>query len=415
MHLYYLLFFFYFFITCLGISRIQFVKNAGLSNEIVLSLFSIKILTGFIVGWISLKYMPSGDYWGLHKEGLLEWEVLVKDPKNFFNSILYNPYHHYNGFFDSVGSYWNDLKNNILIKILAVLNNFSQGNYYINSLFLNFFCFLGHIALYKIFISMYPTKKWGVIFGCFLLPSTLFFSSAIHKDLIVFTATAFFSYGLFFLNKKSNKKIQIAILILSAITLLFIRNYIILVLVPISIVFYYSNKFPNKTFKIHLIVFGILISAICFIHFLLPNHSPLLIISKKQFDFLQLPCSNTDLNMQILKPTFLDLFKNLPSALNHVFLRPSVFDKGNYFLWISKIELIIYQVAFLIYLCWFFIKSKKDPFFYYCIFFVFFVFLIIGFTIPNSGSIVRYRSLFFPYIITHFICTISRQNKQIIL
>jgi hypothetical protein len=260
---------------------------------------------------------------------------------------------------------------------------------------------------------MYPTKKWGVIFGCFLLPSTLFFSSAIHKDLIVFTATAFFSYGLFFLNKKSNKKIQIAILILSAITLLFIRNYIILVLVPISIGYYYSNKFQTKSFNVYLLVFGILFSAICFIHFLLPNYSPLLIISKKQFDFLQLPCANTELNMQILKPTFLDLFNNLPSALNHVFLRPSIFDKGNYFLCVSKIELIIYQFAFLIYLCWFFIQSKKDPFFYYCIFFVFFVFLIIGYTIPNTGSIVRYRSLFFPYLITHFICTISRKHKQI--
>lgn len=389
------------------------MKNAGLSNEIVLSLFSIKILAGLFVGWVSLKYMPSGDYWGLNKESLLEWEMLVKDPKNFFTDILFNPYHHYGGFFGSVGSYWNDLKNNILIKILAVLNNFSQGNYYINSLFLNFFCFLGHIALYKIFISIFPTKKWLIIIGCFLLPSTLFFSSAIHKDLIVFTATAFFSYAMFFLNKKSNKKIQIAILILSAITLLFIRNYIFLVLVPISIGFYFSNKFPNKTFKIYFMVFGILTSAVSFIHFLLPAYSPLLIISKKQFDFLQLPCANTELNMQILKPTFLDLFKNLPTALNHVFLKPSVFDRGNYFFSISKIELIIYQIAFLIYLCWFFIKSKKDPFFYYCILLVFFVFLIIGYTIPNTGSIVRYRSLFFPYIITYLICTISRKDKQI--
>ena len=91
--------------------------------------------------------------------------------------------------FSSCDSFWNDLKGNIIIKLVSVFNIFSRGDYYINSLFLiSRFLWACYIVqgVYKI----YPGRAVWVIIGCFLLPSTIYFSSGIHKDGMVFLMLA---------------------------------------------------------------------------------------------------------------------------------------------------------------------------------------------------------------------------------
>ena len=56
----------------------------------------------------------------------------------------------------------------------------------------------GLIALFKVLNSFFPNKKWAILFGIFLLPSTLFWCSGIHKDGIVFLSLMLVVYNVYF-------------------------------------------------------------------------------------------------------------------------------------------------------------------------------------------------------------------------
>jgi hypothetical protein len=195
----YLLFVVYLVILCWLLLRVPFIKNAGINNKALLALFIFKVIAGIAIGWIAIHiYGPGNDYWDVNDEAWKEYQLLLSDPGKYFSNIFTSGYDGgYSGMFSSMDSYWNDLKGNIIIKLVSVFNIFSRGDYYINSLFFNFLVFFAHIILYRIFIKIYSDRKWLVIIGCFLLPSTLYFTSGIHKDGLVFLLLAVLIYSVY--------------------------------------------------------------------------------------------------------------------------------------------------------------------------------------------------------------------------
>ena len=161
-----------------------FIKRSGINSKVVIGLFLFKIIAGIAIGWLSLHFYGTGnDYWDINTEARKEYQLLITDPGRYFTNIFTSDYPGgYSGVFSSFDSFWNDLKGNIIIKLVSLFNIFSRGNYYINSLFFNFLVFFGHVALYRVFTKVYPGRSMLVIIGCFLLPSMIYFSSGIHKD-----------------------------------------------------------------------------------------------------------------------------------------------------------------------------------------------------------------------------------------
>ncbi|MCX6292777.1 MAG: hypothetical protein NT127_00550, partial [Sphingobacteriales bacterium] len=105
-----------------------------MSSILIGLLFLYRIVGAISIGWISYKFAPQNDYWSLHNEGLLEFEILNSNPKLFLKGLLPVDFNaDINSVFSTTHSYWNELRNNIIIKLLAVLNFISFGNYYINS------------------------------------------------------------------------------------------------------------------------------------------------------------------------------------------------------------------------------------------------------------------------------------------
>lgn len=381
--------------------------------KLLVSLFILKAGAGLLIGWMSATYYPQGnDYWKLNRHGFEEYELLLKDPAKFFTSILYSPYdNNYGGFFSSVGSYWKDLANNCIIKILAVCNIVSRGNYYINSLFINFLGFFGHVALYQVFIHIFPSKKWLVILGCFLLPTTLYFSSGIHKDGIIFTMLCLFSYAIYFSVRQHFTTKRILLLLFSTLTILLIRNYVFFLLIPAAFALYLSSSQKN-VLKKFTILYAVLITLIILISLLIPSSSPLHILSAKQKDFTDLPVANSQLKMDTLQPDLSSFASNTPRAIEHALLRPYVWEFPGNFLMFPAIELLIFQLLFLLML----FKPENDPnvyrpFILFCFFFSLSLLLITGFIVPNAGSLVRYRSIYLPFIVIPILCNIRLKKK----
>ena len=138
MQLNYLLFAAYLIILCSLLLRVPFIKNTGISSGTLLGLFLIKIFAGIAIGWISIHIYGSGnDYWDTNDYAREEYELLQTNPFKYLINIFTSNYQEgYRGMFSSGDSYWNDLKGNIVIKLVSIFNIFSRGDYYITACFL---------------------------------------------------------------------------------------------------------------------------------------------------------------------------------------------------------------------------------------------------------------------------------------
>ena len=412
----FLSYFFFFLYACLGcwlIARIKFIRDAGLKPITVRVLFLIKILAGIALGWISVHFYGSqasdNDYWLMNEDGWKEYQLLLHHPKEYFSNIfLPSQYNHaYSGFFGSFKSYWNDLKNNIIAKIISVFDIFSQGNYYINSLFINFIGFFAHIALFRVFSNIYKGKNTALIIGCFLLPSCLYFSSGLHKDAIVFIALELFCFALYFsVNQKFTLK-RIIVLVICSIVLVLIRSYVIILIVPAALAYILSVKRKWPALLTFISVY--LIAGIAFftINKIVPAIDPPGILIQKQQDFAAgLLLSNngpakTAVPTEQLEPTFKSFAHNVPPALNHTLLRPYLTEQQSKAQLPLAVELFLYQLLWIIAIFYIFQKQlfKINPFILFGFFLTLSIYLNVGFIISNLGSIVRYRSLYLPFLI----------------
>ena len=373
-------------------------------------LFLAKIIAGLAIGWISYNlYNTGNDYWDVNREGWKEYQLLLSDPKEYFTNIFKSQYTQgYGGMFDSFQSFWNDLRNNIIIKFLSVCNIFSRGNYYINSLFFNFFCFLGHVAFYRVFIQIYKKQQLAVIACCFLLPSMLYFTSGVQKDGIVFTTLGFLSYTVFKSLRQNYFSKKNLLIILLALTVLFlIRSYVLLNVLPALIIWILVAKFKRPVFKSFAI--GYIILGLIFFNFNVKNINPLKTVTQKQADFFTLPAASTQIKLDTLYPNFKSFLYNAPQAYNHLLLRPYLTELPAKSLLPINIELVFYQLFFILFIVFKRKKEEKEtnPFILFGIFFTLTMFLFIGYIMPNLGSIIRYRSVYLPFLITPVICNIE--------
>ncbi len=412
----YLLFAFYLVILSSLILRVPFIKNAGIGSGTLLALFLLKILAGIAIGWIAIHiYGPGNDYWDNNDFAREEYQLLFSNPAKYFTNLFIPDGYTggYSGLFSSYNSFWNDLENNIVVKLVSLFNIFSRGNYYINSLFFNFIIFFGHVILYRLFTKMFCGRQVLAIIGCFLLPSTLYFSSGIHKDGLVFLMLAILLYSTYQSLQKSRFTIKRVLLIVVSFAFLFLlRNFIFFALLPAVGTWILIAKTKWSAVPVFAAVYLLCGLVVFNIDVLTGRIKPLAIITAKQTAYLKLGGAATQIPLTPLKPTFKSFAANAPQAFNHSFLRPYLWELPVKSILPLSIELFMYQ--FLIVLLIFFRRKDFDPsqklYVLFAIFFISSVFLIIGYIVPNLGSLVRYRSLYLPLIITPVLYFVNWQK-----
>ncbi len=375
----------------------------------VLLLFVIKISVGITGGLVSHFLMHDNtDQYGYTLQGLIEYDNLIHHPKKFFTDSLPSAYNNNLGeFFGSRNSFWNDVRNNILIKTIGVFNILSRGNYYINSLFFNFVGFFGHVALFKVFKHIFPKQHWAIIVGCFLLPSSLYFTSLIGKDMIVFTALGIFCYALYFSLENGFTKKKLVYILLSFICILLIRNFIAVILLPCALAWYVGSRYKIKPIKVFGSLFFLAFIGIVLSQFLQDKYDPLNIVVDKQQAFFSLGMAKSQYQNDTLQPTIKSFVTAAPTALRHSFLSPYPTEFDNIYLNGFAAEIILYIALALL---MFVFPNKKNglyPFIIFCFALALLIFLFSGYITTNAGALVRYRSIYFPLFITVILCKIK--------
>lgn len=383
------------------VSKLPFVKRSGIPGRQLLVFYSIRIISALILGWISFNFYPGGnDYWGLNEQGINEHHFLVNDPAGFFKDLFHTNYGNYSGLFGAVGTYWNDLKNILLGKFLAFCNFFSAGNYYLNAVIWNIIGFCGSVCFYRGWMVLHPASKRIAKVAAFLIPSTIYFSSGIHKDLIIFSLLGLFFYGMVRAGTNHRKYKYLFLFIISGILIFLIRNYLAVILFPLGLLYLISKRWKLNPY----IVFGTgaitAISAVIILHIWEPRFSVFRIIAERQEDFSELPPAGSDIQKPILKANTTVFFQHLPTALRDGYLRPVVWKAPLSLLGFAFEWMFIWLIALFYIFKW---KKKglgPDPaLLLFSLLLCCSLFLITGYIVNNLGAIVRYRSIYLPLLV----------------
>jgi len=199
------------------------------------------------------------------------------------------------------------------------------------------------------------------------------------------------------------------LLFISLTFIFLLRNFIFLSLVPALFAWILVAKTKWPAWIVFAVVY--LLGGLLFFNIdsVISKIKPLEIITSKQTEYLKLPKAATEIELTPLVPTFKSFVASTPQAMNHSLVRPYLWEMPVRSILPVSLELFIYQILFLLFI--FFrrsmIKHEQRPFLFFSLFFLLTVFLMIGFIAPNLGSLVRYRSLYLPLMITPFLCFID--------
>ena len=131
-------------------------------------------------------------------------------------------------------------------------------------------------------------------------------------------------------------------------------------------------------------------------------------VIKRKGEFAARDGGVTDLPMNELYPTVKSFLINLPQAFIHILFRPYLWEFPGMSVMLTALELLFYQGILVLFL---FFRNKKEKvvnnYNIYVFAFFFTMVIIIGYTIPNLGAIVRYRSLLWMFVLCPMVACID--------
>lgn len=368
-------------------------KRRLLNNGELVLAFTSKVLMSCLYGYIFLHYYEGDDTWRLNSISIYEHNKLVQNTAQFFadlnpldplqrNESLSTGFHYLLLDYE----FW------MITKPLAIFNFVSGGNYFINVVFFSFIIFWGPYWLFSLMVRIFPRKRMLLLLFIFFFPPTLFWLSGLRADGMLFM---FFSLMLLhfyhFVNYRSKK--SFALFLLGFAGVLVYRDTLVLLLAPALLGWFLAVRYKVMPLPAFATIFGICI-ILFFLSALVPGTDGLPgMVAARQHEYLALE-GNTRFALDRLQPTFSSYLSVLPQSAHNTLLRP--------YLWEAKGILQI-VTALSILFSWLLVvlaivrketpwkEYLKNPFVLFSLFFGVGLYLVIGFTVPFPGAIVRYK------------------------
>lgn len=400
----FLLFVIYLFLFAWLVTKTRFFTATGLSTTTLLSLFLLKVIAGIFYGWMGTHYSGTAqmvDTWNYHAQGIKELEVLFDRPTEYFTNLFHNPYPGgYSKLFASSGSFWNDLKSNIFIKFLSILDLFSQGRYYVNVIFFAYLTLFGPLAIFRVMKEQFPRQEKWILAAIFLCPSFLYWSSGIHKEGLLFLGISLIIYHVYFtIKEKRISGKRTAGVFLGLFLLFTLRNAMLIIVIPALIAWIAALRWNKRIAVTYGIVYLIFFTLFFTLRYVNPRLDFPQAVVEKQQAFVNL-VGYSSIPIRSLEPTAVSFLINLPQALSLSALRPYPSDIRHLPSLFSALETALILILLLLFI--FFKRPRTHPpdavlYFTACLSFT--LLLVVGFSVNNLGAIVRYRSIVLPLIL----------------
>jgi hypothetical protein len=359
--------------------------------------FVSKVVAGISYGYLMQKMYPNNDTWIYFSESLREYQTLIHDPLSFFRSAMPSIDHFtVPDFFSSEGANWKNAGDRLVIKLLALCNLFSAGNYYVDVTLFNIFSFAGLYLIWQVTGRILRGNPLFQFLVLFFFPGFLFWGSGIHKDGLIICCIGLIIYAIRKLMVLGPAWKWRLVGLMAFFVLFLLRNAVIILLLPAILAWWLAERKKEKSFQIFCIVFASTL-ILFFLSAWLPDKFNLpLRMAQRQHAFLQLS-GNSELPLKTLQPNAGSYISVFPRALNHSFLRPYPTELKNPLYWFAFMEMV---VLFVIVFLYFASKPKNwkklidEPYSLFLLFFSISSCILIGYIVPFTGAIVRYKAMY---------------------
>lgn len=362
----------------------------GLNKPFLFVVFLVKIAAGVLYGYIHHDYFKGGDTFFYFEDSRRIYETFLDYPEYYLRSIFgISPPP------PPVGSdvftypesaiFWKDFGTYVLVHLHAIIQLFSGGYYSVHIIFMAFLGLLAGINFYRVFRREWDIPTPFLLIICFFLPSVLFWTSGLHKDILVY-----WGLSLVILAATAPLKPQNGILILGIIVIGLFRHYLLLLLLPALIGYFWSKTAPQRTWQRFAFLYGSLLLMAVVLQAL---GAPLTGILVKQQAMFVAEGGSSSVPFQPLDNSFYSVFMALPSAFMNVAMRPFLWECRDFWQVLAALE--ITAIWLLIVLALFYFKASRwqNPLVGFVSFYALSNWLLIGLLVANTGTIVRYRAI----------------------
>jgi hypothetical protein len=393
-----------------GIWKIPFLRKSGIRPGWLWLLFAGHVLTGWVHNWIAFHYFPQhGDIWNYFSLSFLYRSRLFSD----FSLFL------------SDNSTWTYITHNGIVFIQMLLDEFSGGDMTINTLLFAFPVFLGNVALFRVFRRRFPNDLVAST-TVFWLPSVLFWTSCIYREGMLYMLLGFFFFYLDALSIKTNRR-RIIYTIVLFLLIAYFRLAVAIVLIP-ALLLWRAFRQPSPAAPPRRLQIMIAITTILFTLILsLPAlRTPLLHVLTTEQSSFQILDGHSRLPLPALDGTLPSLMHTLPAAIRNGFFEPLpgsgglpiylAFSLELLFIWLITALAVLRSLSTRRPASASSVSSSStaapspisspptpplstSPFTPAILLFALAGMLTIGLIVPFAGTIVRYRSIYLPFLL----------------
>lgn len=403
-----LLFLVYLVIFSFIISRSSFLHAGGLTTKFLLVYFYFSSAIGLGHLYLAWRYFPGhGDIWYYFEEGLWVRDQLLSG--NFYKAMHVVPE---SGELLDSDSGLGKFQYRVIALIQTILSFFSFKNNYISTFIFGFLLLFGKVAFYNGFRMLTVDFGKGAGLAFLLIPSVIFWTGVIYKEGLLYMLLGIIVYQLANLRKKGQTwRWGIFILCLTGIFL--IRNFLLPILVLTLAV---AAVMTIRSLKTRLITGMIALAVLVGSLFLFPVfwNSFASLIAQKQASFLALE-GNSRMPLDTIGPGPAGLLRALPNAFINGFLMPYPGQFPNFLYSLFGFEMYAILLLLACGLITFWRKGNNGqlPVWWGTIVFGILGILVIGYIVPFAGALVRYRSIYLPFLLFAGLIGIgSRMNSR---
>jgi hypothetical protein len=371
-------------LASIAIWKLPVLRKSGIRPGWLWLLFAGHVLTGWVHNWIAWRYFPDhGDIWNYFSLSFLYRHRLMSE----FNLFL------------SDNSTWTYVTHNGIIFIQMLLDLLSADDMYINTLLFAIPVFLGNVALFRVFRRRFPEDTLAAT-SVFWLPSVLFWTACIYREGMLYMLLGFLFYHLDHLFTRPGRRP-----LFNAIILFFLIAYfriaVAVTLIPAVLIWYWiEHPLPRRMTIAGMIILFLLTLSI-------PGlRTPLLrTVTTEQASF-QVLQGHSRLYLPALDGTLTSVWRAFPTALRNGFFEPLPGSGGQPVYLAFSIELVLIWLIVLFAAGRSLAAKPATPtsaprpgFSAACLLFALAGMLTIGFFVPFVGTIVRYRSIYLPFLV----------------
>lgn len=301
-----------------------------------------------------------------------------------------------------------DDKTRMVIKLCIPFVLFAGKSYFIATLFIALATYGGLWSLYRMFLRHYPAFHRNLAIAVLFMPSVIFWGSGMLKDSFTLAATCYFIVATDKFINRNRKFWPVVAMLISGAIIVSIKPYILLILFPGTLVWYFYKRIrniKNAYFRFVMVpgIYAVIILGSYGALVGLGDRLGKFSIDKAfktaaviQHDLKQEYYDGASFDIGTIEPTAWGVVKKFPAAVVAGLFRPFLWEARNPMMLLSGLE----NTLILVLTIYVFIGIrpkitfgyiKDDPLLLYSLVFAVLFAFMIGVTTANFGALVRFK------------------------